>query len=190
MRFTNEPKSHRAKELVHGFTLLELLIYVAILSVVGIFIGNTFISLAKGRIANDTRTIIDSELRFVAEKIKQDIKAATALTTPSSGNTATSLVITSGGSTITYDLSSDQIRRKVDAGSATPITSSNVKVNSITFENYQNQNASLVQIIYSIKTTISATYNSTNPDRQYTLTKSFTTAFEKSLNPPSRGGGI
>ena len=73
---SNEKQSLK---LVSGFTLLELLIYITILSILVAVISNTFISLSKGQGQSQARSEVDSAIRFAAEIMKQDIKNATAV---------------------------------------------------------------------------------------------------------------
>ena len=113
-----------------GFTLIELLVYILILASLVLVTGSLFMSLNSGRIQAETRSEVDSNLRFALEKISQDVRAASAMATPNiAGATSTSLALTVGSSTITYDVSAGKLRRQTDSDAPEQITSDNVEVN-------------------------------------------------------------
>jgi N-acetylneuraminic acid mutarotase len=68
-----------------GFSLLELLIYMGLLSVIMVGITAIFTSVDSGRARNEVEATVNSNLRFAVEKIEGDIRSATSITTPSSG---------------------------------------------------------------------------------------------------------
>jgi len=74
-----------------GMSLLELLIYIAILSGLMVVISDAFIMLAKGRGQAEARSEVNSAVRFAAERIKQDVKNAGAISTPVLGTPANTL---------------------------------------------------------------------------------------------------
>jgi type II secretory pathway pseudopilin PulG len=68
-----------------GFSLLELLIYMALLAMILPVIAVIFLSVNSGRVRNEVRSAVNSNLRFAVEKIADDLRAATSVTTPASG---------------------------------------------------------------------------------------------------------
>ncbi len=151
-----------------GFSLLELLIYVAILAVLVVIVANTFISLSRGSGQSQARSEVDSALKFAAELIKQDIKNASAITTPASGGSSSSLTLTRGGATIVYDVASGVLRRTVNAGAPQNITGSNITVSSPTFTRVENTNTVFSATDISIQIKMTFAYNSTSPSWNYT----------------------
>ncbi len=161
----------------HGFTLLELILYIGILVIVMVVIINIFLALSKGSGNVEARTDVDSNLRYALEKIDQDVRAASSVTTPASaGGTSATLVMTVGGSTITYDVSGGQLRRKVDAGTAVPVTAATVTVATPTFTRLENTNAVLSVTIVTIQSDLTISNTSTSPDKQYSQRKKSTAA--------------
>jgi type II secretory pathway pseudopilin PulG len=69
-----------------GFSLLELLVYMALLAIVMLFIGNIFIGINTGRGKGEAQVEVNSNLRFAFQKIEADLRAATSVTTPASGS--------------------------------------------------------------------------------------------------------
>ncbi len=110
-KFKIQNSAHR------GFSLFELIIYVAILSGVMVIIANTLISLSKGRGQAQARSEVNSAIRFATERIRQDLKSATStlpITTPILGETSSTLkFVTSSSTAITYSVVGGQLVRNV-----------------------------------------------------------------------------
>src|SRR5437867_1271689 len=66
-----------------GFTLLELIIYMAGLAVVMVLIVGIFVSLNNGRGRAQAQTEVNSNLRFAIDKIESDLRSASAVSVPS-----------------------------------------------------------------------------------------------------------
>ena len=159
--------SYRKNE---GFSLLELLIYISILSVLMVIIANTFISLSRGNGQSQARSEVDSTLRFATELVRQDIKNASAVTTPATGSSSSSLVLTRGGATIVYDVVNGTLRRTVNAGTPQNITGPNIIVSTPTFIRIENTNMVFNVTDISIQILMTFAYNSTSPAWSYSAT--------------------
>ena len=149
-----------------GFSLLEILIYIAVIAVVTSAIGGIFLSVANGQARADAMAEVNSNLRFALDKINQDISAASAITTPAlAGDTSATLALTSGASQITYCIVDNQLRRGAGGicdGSSELITSQQVKINNLTFTRLENTNSVLAKTIVSIQTVLTISYNGAN----------------------------
>ncbi len=155
-----------------GFSLLELLIYISVIGIIMLFISGIFLSLGQGRGRIEARATVDSNVRFVMEKIAQVLKGASTVTTPSGAGTATSsLVTTVGSDTITYDLSGGQVRRRVGSGAREPINSSEANVTALTFTRLENTNTVLTTTVVTIEVKMDASYSGGGSDRQYSTSK-------------------
>ncbi len=152
-----------------GFSLLELLIYLAILSGLMVVISNTFISLSKGRGQAQTRSEVNSAIRFATERIRQDLKGASAVITPTLGVPGATLQITVGGMPITYDVLSGQLRRN-DNGTIATTTGANVVVGAPVFTRIENYNAALLSTTTSVQVDMTFNYNSSSSDWKYSTT--------------------
>ncbi len=140
-----------------GFSLLELIIYTAILSVMMVVISNTFIGLLKGRGQAEARNEVNSAIRFATEQIRQDIKGASAVVTPTtSGST---LQMTVGVTPVTYDVLLGQLRRN-DNGTIATTTSANIIVSTPIFTRLENRNATFDTTTTSVQVEMTFRYNS------------------------------
>ena len=130
--------------------------------------ANSFLILNKGRGGVEAKTELNSNMRFVVERMKRDISSASALNTPSSTAATSSLLdITVAGSSIKYTLSANKVTRQVDAQAVEYITSDNVKFDTLYFARMENTNAVLNKKMESVEINLGGSYNSTSPDYQY-----------------------
>lgn len=150
-----------------GFSLLELLLYVAILSGLMIVVSDSFISLSKARGQAEARNEVNASIRFATERIRQDLKGASAVTTPILGTPSTTLTATVAGVTILYDTLAGQLRRKEGAAAYVPVTGTNVFVNVPTFTRLENYNAPLNATTTAIQVAMTFRYNASSTDWSY-----------------------
>jgi len=144
-----------------GFSLLELLIYIAILSGLVVITSDAFIMLAKGRGQAEARSEVNSTIRFVAERIKQDIKNASAVGTPSS-----SLSVTVSGVPVVYDVVGGALRR-TENGVVATTTGNSVLVEAPTFTRLENYNVAQNATTTSIQVQMMMRYNASSTDWTY-----------------------
>lgn len=165
-------------EFKKGFSLLELLIYIAILAMMMTVIVGIFVSLNKGRGMLEARNEINSNIRFAFEKISQDLRFADSVSTPSSaGATSTSLVVNVSGSAVTYCVVDGKLKRQVGSScvvGSESITSDIVTVKNYVFKRIENTNAFFSKTVVSIEINLTMDYNSSSPDWQYSGSKKTT----------------
>jgi type II secretory pathway pseudopilin PulG len=172
-----------------GFSLLELLIYLVLLALMSLVVASVFITIIQGQGQIEVRSDVNSNLRFATEKIVQDIRAASAVGTPSgAGGTSNTLVMTVSGSTITYCVASNQLRRLVGAGTCDattePITSDSVIVTIPTcpttciFTRLENTNSVLSATTISIKVSLTITSLDTVGAKQFSSSKTTTVSLK------------
>lgn len=167
------PTTHNRKR---GLSLLELLIVLGILSIISVMLVTAFSSITRGRGSVETRTTVNGELRFAFQKIEQDIRGASSLTTPAApaGTSGSTLILVVGGANVTYDVSLGRLRRQVGAGTPEYITASSTLIGAPTFTRLENYNSILNATTTSITVSIPAWYNSSSTDWQYSETRQAT----------------
>lgn len=163
-------KKTESKILKKGFSLLELLIYIAVLSGLMVVVGSSFIGLSKGRGQSEARSEVNAAIRFAGEKIKQDLKSATSLTAPVLGNASSTLEMIIPGFTIKYDTLSGQLRRTEGTGLATTttlVTGAAIFVDTPTFTRIENYNTSLSATTTAVRISAVFHYNASSTDWMY-----------------------
>lgn len=151
-----------------GFTLIELAIYMAILSIVTIVVADSFLILNKGRGGVEAKSELNSNFRFATEKIKRDVAMASNLVTPDTTAASTTLLnLTISGASVKYTLNNNQVTRQVDSLPFEYITANTVKITNLYFNRLENINTVLNKKRISVEINIAGSYNSTSPDWQY-----------------------
>ncbi|MEI8103722.1 MAG: prepilin-type N-terminal cleavage/methylation domain-containing protein [Candidatus Moraniibacteriota bacterium] len=121
-----------------GFTILELLLYVSIASIMFVAITVFIATLLESRVKNQTIAEVEQQGLFAAQMMTRIIRNADTLSTPTIGTTGTSATLTvidGAKSPTVFDLSGGVIRIKEGAGSATALTNSRVTVSGLSFQN-------------------------------------------------------
>ncbi|MBI2450972.1 MAG: prepilin-type N-terminal cleavage/methylation domain-containing protein [Parcubacteria group bacterium] len=140
-----------------GFTLIELIIYVGILGVVSLIIVNFFGVFGRTRAQNEARTEVEDNLRLAIEKISRDVRIASAISLPAAGGQSSTLGITIGGVSTTYQISGQGILQRVSGGTVLDITSNKVVVanNSDNFVRTDNSGGNIRSITLQVNLLIS-----------------------------------
>lgn len=153
-----------------GVTLIELLIYVAIVSGILIVISDAFLAISATGRSIDAKTEVNSNMRFATQKIIGDIKSATSVSVPTVvGATASTLQLLVSGQTILYDVTNGQLRRSIN-GTPDAVTSSLVTVSTPTFTRLENYQSVLNATTTSIRVNMTLRYNSSSTNATYTDT--------------------
>ncbi len=151
-----------------GFTLIELLIYVALLAGMTVMIAETFIILNKGKGGVQAKSELNSNLRFVTERIKRDVSASSVLVSPvNTAATSSILELTIEGDIVKYFLNNGQVVRQVGVLTPENISSDKVRITTLYFSRMENTNPVLDKTKVGVEINISGAYNSTSPDWQY-----------------------
>lgn len=163
-----------------GFTLIELIIYISILSIVAVIVADSFLILNKGRGGVEAKSELNSNFRFAIEKIKRDVSMADNLSIPSdtvSSSTSATLIIAS--SSVKYFLDNNRLVRQVDSGLFEYLTSEKVRINNLYFYRLENSNSVLNKKRIILEFGISGVYNSNSPDWQYSHEEKTSVDFNK-----------
>ena len=158
---------NKFKNFKSGFSLLEILIYVSILSIIVVIVSSTFISLSRGRGQSAARSEVNNAIRFSTELLRQDIKNASVITVPTTGSTSSTLTLTRGGVVIVYDVSGGVLRRQEGVNTPINLTNSSVSVSAPLFTRIENTNTLFGDTDVSLKINMTFSYNSNNPDWIY-----------------------
>ena len=93
-----------------GFTIVELLIYMAILSVLLVMLTDVFSSIVNVRIESEATSAVEQDGDYILSRFMYDIPRATSITAPSLGSTASTLEIVINSVTNTYSLSGGDLQ--------------------------------------------------------------------------------
>ena len=156
----------------NGFTFLELIIYIAIITVV----LSSLVRFAWSAIGNSVKSTTQQEVyasaRYVSERIKYEIRNANGINEGSSTFDASpgvlSLVQTAPDNPTVIDLSAGEVRIKQGAAAAVNLNSTDTTVTSLVFTNYSSGDNKTKHIGFTM--TITSNYGSVRQEYTDTVT--------------------
>ncbi|HSX07439.1 MAG TPA: type II secretion system protein [Candidatus Saccharimonadales bacterium] len=159
-----------------GYTLLELLLYMAIISILlaatTAFLGVT----VDARVKNQTVAEVNDQGVAVMDYIMQTIRNASSITAPAAAASSTSLTLvvpTGSLSPTVFSLSGTTLQVKEGAAAAVSLTNSKVQVTSLTFTNLTRSGTSgAVQVSFVMSRT------NPNAHNEYDYQKTFISSAE------------
>lgn len=92
-----------------GFTLVELLLYMGIFTILLTVITTIFTQSIDTQLESQATSSVEQDGRYILAKLIYDINRASSITSPTLGNSASSLQIVVNGVTQTYQLSSGNL---------------------------------------------------------------------------------
>lgn len=127
-RCTNRP---------NGYTLVELLIYMALMSVFILVLLDLFTATLNTKLSSESLSALSMDSRYVLAKLGYDINNSEDVTLPIAGESSASLTVTSSGVTSSYSLSNGDLIKTV-SGVGMKLNGSGTKFENITFRNIGN----------------------------------------------------
>lgn len=174
MKRSDTRKSRHMKE--KGYTLLELLLYMVIVSVLLASVTAFFGATADARFKNQTISEINDQGQSIMDYMTQTIRNATSITTPAaaaSGASLTLVVPTGSLSPTVFSLSGTTLQVKEGAAAAIALTNNDVRITSLTFTNLTRSGTSgNVQISFTLS------YVNPNSHNEFDYQKTFTSSAE------------
>jgi Tfp pilus assembly protein PilW len=122
----------------NGFTMVELLLYVGIASVMLVVISVFLTMLVSSRIKNQTIAEVEQQGLQAMQIITQSLRNADDINEPAFGNDAASLsfkTVTTENDPTIFTLVDGAIQIKEGAGAEVPLTNSRVIVSDLSFSN-------------------------------------------------------
>lgn len=126
----------------NGYTIIEMLLYIAIFSLIIGSILSIAMSIANQRIQNQITQEVDYQGNLAITNITQNLRNASTINTPTPSNSSASLsfnTTTSANNPLVYDVASDQgvnkLRFKAGSAASVYLTSSRVSISNLNFSN-------------------------------------------------------
>lgn len=121
-----------------GFTLIELMLYVAMTALMMLFLFSFLQFLIESRVKNQAIAEVEQQALQVSQMINQTIRNASSISSPIQGTSATflDLVVSAPATSPTiFDLSAGVIRVKEGASANINLTNSQVQASGLVFYN-------------------------------------------------------
>lgn len=157
--------------LKKGFTLIEMILYVASSALILFAFGSFVFTTLNARIKNATILEVEQQGQFVLSTITQYLRNAENITSPTAGNTAVELeldVIDLQSDPTTFGISNNVIQVSEGGATAVSLTSSTVTASALSFVNAtRSRSPGSVQISFTL------TGNNSSGRNEYEYTKTF-----------------
>src|SRR3989344_928646 len=121
-----------------GFTLVEILLYMALLSIFLLTLVDILVSILDVQLESQATSAVDIDSRFVSNRLGYDVLRADSVILPANlGDVSDSLTVSVGASQYTYSLSGGNLVLDDGLG-ALNLNSSETSIPSVTFQKLGN----------------------------------------------------
>jgi prepilin-type N-terminal cleavage/methylation domain-containing protein len=155
-----------------GFTLVEMLLYIAILSIIIMAFSSFFFLSYTSRIKAAAIAEVEQQGSQTMSLITQNIRNATSIASPTAGVSAGSLTLTEyigANSPTVFDQSVDTLRITEGVATAVNLTSNRIVVSNLSFQNLSRPSTpGVVQIKFTL------THINPSNRGEYIYSKNFT----------------
>jgi len=131
-----------------GFTLIEMLFYMAILVLVSGALVTTFLSLDMTIVRNQTERVLAEEARMSLETILSAVRSADSVHLGLSAlNTSPgALAVVSGATTTRFFVTGDRLMLEINGVEQGPLTSSAVDIETLVFNHRVSSSSELIRV--------------------------------------------
>lgn len=154
-----------------GFTLIEILLYVSIVSIMLLVMSAFLFSILQARTKFQTISEVDQQGIQVMQVLTQTVHNARKINIPVQGTTGTTLSVDmadAGKTPAVFNSSGTNMQIKEGAGAIVPLTSSKVAISDILFSN-----ASRANTLGTIKFQFTLNYLNPSGRNEYEYSKTF-----------------
>ncbi len=121
-----------------GFTIVEMLLYIGLLSIMITIMTGLFTSLLDVQLESEAASFVEADSRFLFSRFAYDIARATSITTPATlGSSSSSMTLLIDGVTYTYTIDNGALVLSSAMGTST-LTSFGTQISDITFTRLGN----------------------------------------------------
>jgi type II secretory pathway pseudopilin PulG len=159
----------RENKRSQGFTYIELILYIAILTIIMSSLIPFAWNIIEGGAKNTTEQEVFANARYISERIKYEIRNASGINSVSTNQISLSSADSASNPTI-ISLSSGNVMIQKGAGSAVALNSSDTTISSLTFTNYTSADNKTKNIQFTF--TLTDNYTNAGVRQEYNATTS------------------
>jgi type II secretory pathway pseudopilin PulG len=115
-----------------GMSIIEILIYVAILAVIGVVLSNYFVAALSTQSEHDRRDDLASGAQNISAAFRQDAAQSESLLEPPVGATSSQLLLSGQGGAILFQQNGSTLNR-IFGSSTTPLINERVRIRELMF---------------------------------------------------------
>ena len=135
----------RKKKTCIGYTLIELVVYIGILTLLLSVLSSIFSSIVNVQLESTSTSSVNQDGRYLLSKLLYDVKSATTIVTPAApGDVTSSMQLTINSINYTYSLDANNNLQVVDGSTGLPyvLNSYDTSVSGLTFTRVGNGGSS------------------------------------------------
>lgn len=122
---------------IEGFTIIELLLYMGIFSILLLVIFNLFLNALDLKAISESFSSVQEDGRFIVTKFENDITNANSITSPAIGSSSNTMQFVLYGTSYTYRLNNNNVEFIAPDGTYI-LNGHNSQVKSLSFQNIGN----------------------------------------------------
>ena len=122
----------------HGFTLVELLLVMGIMSILMIILFQVFGSILDLKLRSEATTYVAQDSRYLITRLTYDISRASDVTLPVELSSGSSLTLVIDGQNYLYSLDDNILKLSVGGGDNLALNGIGSKINTLTFTRFAN----------------------------------------------------
>ncbi len=132
-----------------GFTLLELLLFMGLFSILLLVLTTTFTTALDSRLESQSVSNVGQDARFLLIRLEHDIKNAQSITTPLQSAQSNQLVATINNNTYTYTLSNGTLNLTNQLGT-NALNNFGTTITNINFQRFPNGEKDSIIVSFTI----------------------------------------
>ena len=141
-------------KLHKGFSLVEILVYMGLMSIFLLVLLSIFTDTLNTKLASESTSALDQDSRYILSRLTYDINNADSIVAPATGSSGTTLSIVKDGVSMTYSSSSGNFVL-TSAGTTMNLNSLDTSLDNLNFQNVEASGAkSMVQVSYTLRSKI------------------------------------
>ncbi len=150
-------------KLNKGYSLVEMIIYLAILSIVSVLILNTLLSFTESYRTLAVLRVVEHSGIDSMERMTRDIRSAYGVDLPNStfgtspGVLTLNSTISGASKTTKFYVQNGTLKVDVNGAYFGPLTSANTTVTNLVFDKISNTNSTAIRITLTVSGTVSGT---------------------------------
>ena len=141
-------------KLHKGFSLVEILVYMGLMSIFLLVLLSIFTDTLNTKLASESTSALDQDSRYILSRLTYDINNADSIVAPATGSSGTTLSIVKDGVGMTYSSSSGNFVL-TSAGTTMNLNSLDTSLDNLNFQNVGAPGAkSMMQVSYTLRSKI------------------------------------
>jgi len=139
------------KNSSQGFTIIELLVYMGILSILLFILTDIFVATLNVKSESESQAAVHQDGRYILAKLMYDINQASSVSSPSYSTYSDSLTIVINNSVKTYNSLGDKLYITEDLTESNLLNSIDTQISDLKFTNLgNNPGKSTIQISFTL----------------------------------------